>query len=358
MNAGSGSNQSNHMYKLGPIHQGIVERGSKTTSDSYLLWPARIGPFTLVMGRHHKNIDTSSLPFSYLIESNDESMLVPGINLRSVGTIRDAQKWPLRDGRKDPVKIDQINFKMLSPFTIRKMIDGRDLLKKLQNESANNAEFYFYNNMKITSHSLKRGILLYQTGIDKFIGNSIIKKLEETYVRTNEDLRKKLIAEKSDGSGEWIDMAGLIAPSGSVDKLLDEIESGKISSLDAISNSFENIHKSYYTWEWTWTAATIEAEEGKPLNQFNSDDVIRIVERWKKSVVDLDNLLFEDAGKEFNLSSMTGFGIDGSYAEKQLDFEQVRGDFESNPVVASIRDHIRIKSALGNELIEKMRRIK
>ena len=24
MNAGSGSNQSNHMYKLGPIHQGII----------------------------------------------------------------------------------------------------------------------------------------------------------------------------------------------------------------------------------------------------------------------------------------------------------------------------------------------
>ena len=50
MNAGSGSNQSNHMYKLGPIHQGIMERGSKTTSDSYLLWPARIGPFTLGYG--------------------------------------------------------------------------------------------------------------------------------------------------------------------------------------------------------------------------------------------------------------------------------------------------------------------
>ena len=34
LNAGSGSNQSNHMYKLGPIHQGIAERGAKTTSDS------------------------------------------------------------------------------------------------------------------------------------------------------------------------------------------------------------------------------------------------------------------------------------------------------------------------------------
>ena len=50
LNAGSGSNQSNHMYKLGPIHQGVVERGSKTTSDSYILWPAKVGAFSLIMG--------------------------------------------------------------------------------------------------------------------------------------------------------------------------------------------------------------------------------------------------------------------------------------------------------------------
>jgi hypothetical protein len=86
--------------------------------------------------------------------------------------------------------------------------------------------------------------------------------------------------------------------------------------------------------------------------------VIRIVERWKKSVIDLDNLLYEDARKEFNLSSMTGFGIDGTDLEKQLDFEQVRGVFESNSVVTAIRDHIKIKSALGDELIERLRRIK
>ena len=102
LNAGSGSNQSNHMYKLGPVHQGIVERGSKTTSDSYLLWPARIGAFTLVMGRHYGNCDTSNLPYSYLIEHEDESVLVPAVNLRSVGTVRDARKWPRRDNRKGP----------------------------------------------------------------------------------------------------------------------------------------------------------------------------------------------------------------------------------------------------------------
>ncbi|MBP5306664.1 MAG: DUF4954 family protein, partial [Paludibacteraceae bacterium] len=78
LNAGSGSNQSNHMYKLGPIHQGIAERGAKTTSDSYLLWPSKVGAFSLVMGRHTHHADTSDLPFSYLIENNSESYLVPG----------------------------------------------------------------------------------------------------------------------------------------------------------------------------------------------------------------------------------------------------------------------------------------
>jgi hypothetical protein len=358
MNAGSGSNQSNHMYKLGPIHQGIMERGSKTTSDSYLLWPARIGPFTLVMGRHYKNLDTSSLPFSYLIESNDKSILVPGINLRSVGTIRDARKWPLRDRRKDPLKIDQVNFNLLSPYTIRKMFEGREILLKLRAGSPAGTSSFTYNNMQITGSSLDRGIELYQTGINKFLGNSLIKRLEKTEFRTKEELRKRLTPDCRQGKGEWIDLAGLIAPKTEVDKLLDEIESGKVNSARALSESFIEIHKSYYDWEWTWACERIEEEAGITVNNITADDIISIVERWKKSVVELDNLLYEDARKEFTLSSMTGFGIDGGDEVKKLDFEKVRGEFESNSVVAAIQEHIKLKTALGDELTGRMRRIK
>ena len=358
MNAGSGSNQSNHMYKLGPIHQGIMERGSKTTSDSYLLWPARIGPFTLVMGRHYKNMDTSSLPFSYLIESNDESILVPGINLRSVGTIRDAQKWPLRDRRKDPVKIDQVNFNLLSPYTIRKMIEGRDLLRNLRTLSGEVSGSYSYKNMLIKGPSLERGIQLYQTGINKFLGNSIIKRLENNNLRTTAELRKRLAPDKKMGSGEWVDIAGLITPKKAVDKLLDDIESGRIKTIEAVEHAFRNMHSSYYDWEWTWSCERIEEEEGKPVSVFTPADIIRIVERWKKSVVDLDRMLYDDARKEFTLSSMTGFGIDGGDEEKKLDFEEVRGEFESNTVVAAIQDHIRKKTALGDSVIKRMEKIR
>lgn len=356
MNAGSGSNQSNHLYKLGPIHQGIMERGSKTTSDSYLLWPARIGPFTLVMGRHYKNLDTSSLPFSYLIESNDESILVPGINLRSVGTIRDAQKWPLRDKRKDPDKIDQVNFNLLSPYTIKKMIDGRNLLMNIKSDQPGESS-YIYNSMKITSSSLDRGIELYQTGINKFLGNSIIKRLEAIEFQSVNDLRRRLIPDKAEGKGEWVDLAGLITPKLEVDKLLVEVENCKLNSIGELSESFKLMQNSYYDWEWTWACSMIEEETGIALDSLTVEDIVGIVERWKKSVIELDNLLYEDARKEFALSSMTGFGIDGSDEDKKLDFGHVRGEFESNSVVSAIQDHIKQKSALGEELISRLKRI-
>ena len=357
MNAGSGSNQSNHMYKLGPIHQGIMERGSKTTSDSYLLWPARIGPYTLIMGRHYKNMDTSSLPFSYLIESNDESILVPGINLRSVGTIRDAQKWPLRDIRKDTFKIDQVNFNLLSPYTIRKMFEGREILQNLKSESPPGTASFSFNNMIISGPSLERGIQLYQTGINKFLGNSLIKRLEKFEFKTNEELQHRLAPDLSHGRGEWVDLAGLITPKSDVDKLLEDVESGKISSIEELAQSFIVLHNAYYQWEWTWVCERMEEESGISVMKLTANDIIRIIENWENSVIDLDNLLYEDARKEFTLSSMTGFGIDGSAEDKKLDFEQVRGEFESNSVVVAIQEHIKLKKALGDELIKRMKKI-
>ena len=357
MNAGSGSNQSNHMYKLGPIHQGVLERGAKTTSDSYLLWPARVGPFTLVMGRHYKNSDTSDLPFSYLIESKDESILAPGVNLRSVGTIRDAQKWPKRDGRKDNVKLDFINFNLLSPFTIRKMLDGRDLLKKLQENSGMKSEFYTYENVKITRSSLERGIRLYEMAIAKFLGNSLIKRLEKTGFKSDNEIRESLKPDTNIGLGKWIDLAGLIVPMSCVEDLLEGIESGAIKDLDEIRSSFEKMHKNYYVYEWTWVIDRILKEEGKSFGSIWAKDVIRFTEKWKKSVVELDQLLYDDARKEFTLSSQTGFGVDGDKDIQILDFEQVRGEFEKNPQVSAIKDHIEKKTALGDELIQRMKKV-
>ena len=357
MNAGSGSNQSNHMYKLGPIHQGTLERGAKTTSDSYILWPSRVGAFSLVMGRHVTHSDTTNLPFSYLIEQNNTTYLAPGVNLRSVGTIRDAQKWPKRDGRTDPHKLDYINYNLLSPYTVQKMFKGHEILEDLRQVSGELSDIYSFHSAKIRNSALVKGLRFYEIAIHKFLGNSVIKRLEGTAFRTNEEIRERLKPDTPIGSGEWVDISGLIAPKSEVDRLMDAIERGTVNRLADINAEFGRMHANYYTYEWTWAYEKLEEFYGIDPQQITAKDVIHIVEKWKEAVVGLDRMVYEDAKKEFSMASMTGFGADGSRLEKELDFEQVRGDFESNPFVTAVLKHIEVKTALGDELIGRMRQV-
>ncbi len=355
MNAGSGSNQSNHMYKLGPIHQGALERGAKTTSDSYVLWPARIGAFSLVMGRHVNHPDTSNLPFSYLIEDKNTTYLVPGVNLRSVGTIRDAQKWPKRDLRKDPMKLDQINYNLLSPYTIQKMMKGREILKELERVSGETSETYAYQSAKIKNSALNKGIRFYETAIHKFLGNSVIKRLENIRFRSDEEIRQRLVPDTSIGKGEWVDVSGLIAPKSEIERVMSEIETGTLCTVKQMHERFAEMHACYYTYEWTWAYEKMLDFYHLEADKVTARDIVAIVRQWQESVVWLDRMVYEDAQKEFSLTSMTGFGADGSKTEQQLDFEQVRGVFESNPFVTAVLEHIKVKTALGNELIDRLK---
>ncbi|HKJ43403.1 MAG TPA: DUF4954 family protein [Sunxiuqinia sp.] len=353
-NAGSGSNQSNHMYKLGPIHHGIAERGTKTTSDSYLLWPAKIGAFTMVMGRHYKNSDTSDMPFSYLIENKDESWLAPGVNLKSVGTIRDVLKWPRRDKRTDPNKLDYINFNLLSPFTIQKMQRGIKTLREIQRISGETTEEFSYNNTKIKKFALLRGIELYHMAIMKFVGNSIITRLNTCTLETESDVKHCLKADSSIGKGDWIDLAGLIAPKKAIVQLLDAVESDEINDLSEIGKVFYSLYDNYYNYEWNWTVDFIAEYFIKPAEDMRIDELIDIIKEWIKSVVGIDKMLYSDAKKEFRLEAMTGFGIDGDKRIKQLDFENVRGRFENNDFVKEILNHIDRKTLLGERVIQQL----
>lgn len=354
LNAGSGSNQSNHMYKLGPIHQGVTERGSKTASDSYLLWPARVGAFTLVMGRHTGHSDTSKLPFSYLIENASESFLIPGVNLRSVGTIRDAQKWPKRDNRKDPNRMDQINFNLLSPYTIQKMYCAIDLLSNLQKASGYENQIYHYQNCNIKNSSLRKGITLYWMAIKKFLGNSLISRLSRYEIHDVMELRRVLKPELLSGHGDWVDISGLIAPKTEIDKLIEQICQGELD-LDAIQQRFVELHSLYYDYEWTWAYDKLLRFWDKDIDDVEVSDCITLVEQWKDAVLSLDKMLYDDAHKEFDMNSHTGFGVDGDDEKKQRDFESVRGSFESNPFVCEVMNHIEKKSKLGDDTIAMLK---
>ena len=178
-NAGSGTNQSNHMYKLGPVHQGILERGCKTGSFSYCLLPSYIGAYTAVIGKHYSNFDTSNLPFSYITEDNGKSIITPAMNLFTVGTKRDAEKWPARDRRKTSDKLDLINFTLFTPYIFRKMHTAAKVLRKLYENASKEQEFVNYNGIKIKRLMLKTCAKYYNIGLKIAIGKSVLSRTGE-----------------------------------------------------------------------------------------------------------------------------------------------------------------------------------
>ena len=337
MNAGSGSNQSNHLYKLGPIHHGMMERGAKTASDSYILWPAKVGAFSLVMGRHVCHQDTSDLPFSYLIEQQSTSYIMPGANLKSVGTIRDAKKWPSRDRRKGPGKLDSINFNLLSPYTVQKMLRAVDILNELKRVSGDTSDYYAYQSGRIKATSLANGLRYYGYAIDKFFGNSLITRIMNAEFSSLEDLRRTFVPKSQYGDGEWVDMAGMIAPGRAVEDIVSDVESGRTSDLEILNERISSLHSEYYHYEWRWACKAMEEYYRFRLSELSVEDLQKLILRWRDSVVALDRLLYEDARKEFSLSGMP--------------------DFESDPFVRSVKEHIQVKSSLADQVLEKLNSI-
>ena len=146
----------------------------------------------------------------------------------------------------------------------------------------------------------------------------------------------------------------MIAPQQEITQLIYQIEHHEIQSIEEINERFQWLHQNYYQLEWTWAWEMIQKWYKLSLETITAQEVIHIVRIWKEAVVHLDHLLYEDAKKEFSMISQTSFGVDGDYTQKKIDFEQVRGAFESNTFVKAVEQHIQAKTALGEELIARL----
>jgi carbonic anhydrase/acetyltransferase-like protein (isoleucine patch superfamily) len=337
-NAGSGTNQSNHMYKLGPVHQGIMERGSKSGSSCYLLWPCRVGAYTVVVGKHLANFDTTDFPFSYISEEKGKSILFPAINLFTVGTRRDSEKWPARDRRKDPVKLDIINFALYNPYIAGRMVNAIRILGELSDKASKTQEYISYSGINIPRLLLKSVRKYYETALKVYFGDEVISQIETlTGKPTFQDIRKKLQAEGEKGEGKWVDLFGMLAPVEEIDNLTRNIKSGRIKSIADVQAKLLEIHGNYKKYAWNWCVNHIQAETGEPIENISRERLIQIITDWKESSIRLNNMILKDAEKEYDISSRVGFGIDGEDGIRDVDFEAVRGTYETNKFVLGLK---------------------
>ena len=176
--------------------------------------------------------------------------------------------------------------------------------------------------------------------------------------KNDNELRAKLSPQTDIGSGVWVDLAGLFAPDELVQKMLDDIETGAVDTLEKVKETFQSMYDNYPVYEWAWAAGVLGRELDKTFEQITAEDIIELTIKWKKAVVELDNMLYTDAGKEFAGTAQIGFGLDGSDECKRADFEQVRGTYDKNSFVLEIEKHIADKTRLGDELIGRMEKLR
>ncbi|MCU7511964.1 MAG: DUF4954 family protein [Ignavibacteria bacterium] len=332
-NAGSGTNQSNHMYRLGPVHQGIMERGCKTGSFSYLKWPCRIGAYTAVIGKHFTNFDSSDFPFSYISEEEGKSILTPAINLFTSGSKRDSLKWPNRDRRKGLDKLDLINFDLFSPYTAGRMLEAMGILQDLYQKTSKDVRTVSYKGIDINRLMMRTSARYYEMGIKIFLGKCLVSQIEMTGSQVLESFRT---AEEEGAAMEvWTDIAGLLAPLSAVNGFIDSVELGEVNRIEQIEENLKSIWLRYNENEWRWCVRLIKKRCAMARRELTPGYLAGIITDWKNESVKLNSMILKDALREFDADSKIGYGIDGS---KDEDFEAVRGNYEVNSFIKQLKE--------------------
>ena len=309
-NAGSATNFSNHAYKMGPMHWGILDRGTKTASGSYILMPAHIGTFSVCFGKLMHHPDTTKLPFSYLIAYGDEMYLVPGRNLTTVGLYRDIRKWPKRDKRPDEARNSIVNFDWLSPFSVGGIMVAKRTLEGLREISGDVATYNFHDYV-IKNSSLKKGIKYYDIALRIYMGAVMKRHILE-------------VPRSSVGTGKWSDLSGLLIPVSEEQRIKEAIKNGELDTIDDIRNEFVKANKNYSEYRWAWSYRLIreyygiEGEITPEIAERVMEDYITARRAWIAEIR-------KDAVKEFELGDIDESVLNEflEILDKELEYERL-----------------------------------
>ena len=293
-NAGSATNFSNHAYKMGPMHWGILERGSKTASGAYLLMPATLGSFSVCFGKlmHHPN--TRNLPFAYLIADGDKMFLIPGRNITTVGLYRDIKKWPKRDLRAQENRKSIVNFDWLSPFSVGEILKGKKILESLREVTGDNVSQYLYHEYIIPATSLHKGIKYYDIALRIYMGAVLKRVLKRDPAITPPSTQT--------GVGDWDDLSGLLLPVSEEDRIITDLKDGTIETIQELISRFEEIDANYREYQWAWTYKMIC--DYYHISEITLEDANRIHEDYIKARRSWIAEIKKDAEKEYAMGDV------------------------------------------------------
>lgn len=304
-NAGSATNASNHHYRLGPSHQAVYDRGTKTGSGSYVLEPAHIGAYTMVVGHHKGNPDSSVLPFSYLINKGEESYILPAQNMKTIGLFRDEQKWKTRDKREKSIVRDITTVDVFNPMTISAVLEAVRFADEQMEKT--DGDTIVYKGTRIQKGLMRRARKSYQD-----IAEAYIAEHADTSITANAPKR-------------WCDCGGMIISKERLDAIEEKMGRGEYESVADIAKDFETYQKEYEKEVGAWCSTLLTA----PIEEMRA----KAAETYRGMM----NSIIADAEKELTARLATGYGADAGEEEAGMEYGEIHPS--DNKAIGQCREY-------------------
>ncbi|MBQ2419369.1 MAG: DUF4954 family protein, partial [Alistipes sp.] len=264
--------------------------------------PAAEGEYTTILGRHTKHHDTSAFPFSYLIENQGVSLLMPGYALRSYGIVRDIEKWRARDHRT--FRRDIISYNEYNPYITSKVLKATKLLES-QIANAGDSMQWHYNNTTIKRGSAQRGLALYKSYLTAALGAMLsVGSVNQWALSSVTD--------------KWVDLAGQYVSGDWLERVLDSC-----TSADYIGASLIEHHEQYDNFAYSWALSALSEQLGR---EANAEDIAAAIAAGKEAHEALRRTTEIDRLSDIGEPMSVGYGTDSDdEAVRWADFCAVHG---------------------------------
>jgi hypothetical protein len=267
--------------------------------------------------------------------------MVPGLNLATVGTLRDGAKWPSRDRRQGALRRDHISFDVFNPLTVGRMRTGLARLEQMQREADRSADVVHAGGAQIKRVLLRTGQKFYRSGIQMFLLEHVVARAEEALASADASLTETFqVAPDAVYSADWLDIGGQLIPRDRLDNLAEKIADGAVADFAALRVELDMIAAAAAKDQWAWVKTVYEEVFDQDLDhvtvaalQAAAGQLLEVKTRFLKQVL-------ADASREFDTLSHTGFGHDGDAEDVARDFVAVRGEFNDNRFVKEMEGNI------------------
>ena len=186
-----------------------------------------------------------------------------------------------------------VNFDWLSPFSVGEILRGKKILENLRLASGDNVSTYNYHEYVINASSLRKGIKYYDIALRIYMGAVLKRAHKQGFFGK---------PETEIGLGKWNDLSGLLLPDSEEQRMIADIKSGSLETIQDVLERFAEINRNYRRYQWAWTYRMILDYYGiQEITEVDSDrikhDYIEARRAWIAEIK-------KDAEKEFDMGDV------------------------------------------------------